>query len=373
MRRLVVTGAGGLLGRHVSARAHAANCAARFKGESPPWELIRLDRAAFNDDHALSNALSGAALVIHLAGFNRAPDAELAEGNIALAARLADALDASGGAPAVAYANSVHEARDTPYGRGKRGAAEVLGRWAARAGADFANLVLPHIFGEGGQPHYNNVTGTFCHEAAHCRVPEINPGEVELLHAGSAAEVMLYPVPGTRRLAGRNIAVPDLWARIAGFHAAYSSGIFPDLSDPFNLALFNTYRTHLYPDGFPRALKVHRDGRGLLFEAAKGGGGGQSFVSMTFPGVTRGDHFHLSKVERFLVIDGEATIRIRPVLSETVRDYRVSGAEPAAVDMPTLHTHSIENTGKGPLTTLFWTNEIFDPARPDTFADTVLA
>ena len=102
------------------------------------------------------------------------------------------------------------------------------------------------------------------------------------------------------------------------------------------------------------------------------GGGGQTFLSWTEPGVTRGDHFHLGKVERFLVVEGEAMIRIRRVLGEEVWEYKVSGDVPAPVDMPVLHTHSIENSGDGRLLTLFWTQEIFDPAAPDTYADPVL-
>ena len=116
----------------------------------------------------------------------------------------------------------------------------------------------------------------------------------------------------------------------------------------------------------------NEDSRGVLFEAVKGGGSGQTFMSTTRPGVTRGDHFHLNKVERFLVVSGEATIRIRRVLDNQVWEFPVSGSRPQAVDMPTLCTHSIENTGSEELLTLFWTHEIFEPDTPDTYADTVL-
>ncbi|MDA9136440.1 capsule biosynthesis protein CapF, partial [Ascidiaceihabitans sp.] len=160
--------------------------------------------------------------------------------------------------------------------------------------------------------------------------------------------------------------------RLQCFHALYTANIYPDLSDVFDLTLFNTYRAAIYPDGWPRSLKLNTDTRGTLFEAVKAGGGGQTFLSTTEPGITRGDHFHLNKVERFLVVQGEAVIRIRKVLTDKVWDYRVSGDTPAYVDMPTLHTHSIENVGQGPLLTLFWTNDLFDSQKPDTYADKVL-
>ncbi|MGB0798633.1 MAG: capsule biosynthesis protein CapF, partial [Planktomarina sp.] len=131
-------------------------------------------------------------------------------------------------------------------------------------------------------------------------------------------------------------------------------------------------RAASYPDTWPRPLTLNTDARGTLFEAVKGGGGGQTFLSTTQPGVTRGDHFHLGKVERFLVVQGEAIIRIRKVLTQDVWEYPVSGTTPAPVDMPTLHTHSIENVGDTPLLTLFWTHDQFDPSNPDTFADKVL-
>jgi len=134
----------------------------------------------------------------------------------------------------------------------------------------------------------------------------------------------------------------------------------------------NRRRAAHYPAGFPRALKLNEDIRGALFEAVKGGGGGQSFLSWTKPGVTRGNHFHLNKVERFLVVQGQAIIRIRRVLQDEIWEFAVSGDRPSAVDMPTLHTHSIENIGAEPLLTLFWTNEIFDPNEPDTYFDPVL-
>jgi UDP-2-acetamido-2,6-beta-L-arabino-hexul-4-ose reductase len=197
-----------------------------------------------------------------------------------------------------------------------------------------------------------------------------------LLHAGAAARSALDAVvngtSGTLRPEGRDISVVELFETLRRFHVNYQDNICPDLRDPFMRALFNSYRSALYPSGFPRPLKLHSDARGTLFEAVKGGGGGQTFLSTTNPGVTRGDHFHLNKVERFLVLKGKALIRIRRVLSDEVWEYRVSGAAPAAVDMPTLHTHSIENIGDTELLTLFWTHDLFDPAAPDTFADEVL-
>jgi UDP-2-acetamido-2,6-beta-L-arabino-hexul-4-ose reductase len=371
--KIVVTGAEGLLGWHASVRLHAANCAARFAGQPAPFELVRLDHAAFEDDARLDAALMDASAVLHFAGVNRAPDTVVEAANPQIARRLAGACTRVGVRPHVVYANSTHADSDTPYGRSKRIAGDLLSRIAG----GFTDLILPHVFGEGARPRYNNVTATFIEAVIAGETPAVDAkATVFLLHAGSVAQAALDAVlcrqTGTLRPDARPMPVPVLFDRLQRIHRDDQANVFPDLSDAFSLALFNTYRAALYPKGFPRPLKLNSDARGMLFEAVKGGGGGQTFASWTNPGITRGDHFHLQKVERFLVLDGEAVIRIRRVLGGPVWEYRVSGTTPAAVDIPTLHTHSIENIGTKPLLTLFWAHEVFDPAAPDTFFDPVL-
>lgn len=372
--KIAVTGATGLLGWHAAARLHVRICAARFRGEMPSIEMVTIDRAVFSDADALAAALSGVDAVLHFAGVNRANPVDLEAANPAIAETLVAGCRAAGVTPQIVYANTIHAGADNPYGRSKARAGQIL----LDAGGRYTDLVLPHIFGEGARPRYNNVTATLIEALLEGETPDINPdGAVSLLHAGAAAEAAIGAAlsgqAGPIAPEPRPITVPALWDKLKGFHDSYSAGIYPDLSDPFDLALFNSYRDASYPGGWPRPLKLNTDPRGTLFEAAKSaGGGGQTFLSWTEPGATRGDHFHLGKVERFLVVEGEAVIRIRRVLGSEVWEYRVSGAEPAPVDMPVLHTHSIENVGDRPLLTLFWTHEIFDPAAPDTYADPVL-
>ncbi|MEM6620977.1 MAG: NAD-dependent epimerase/dehydratase family protein [Pseudomonadota bacterium] len=371
--KVVVTGAAGLLGWHAHARLHAQNCAARFRGEADPFEIIALTHRDFDDDDALAAAVRDADALLHFAGVNRADPVDLEQANPAIARRLADACHSAGVTPHVVYANTIHATTDTPYGRSKRQAGEVL----AKISGGYTDLVLPHIFGESARPRYNNVTATLIEALIEGEMPEINPdGAVSLLHAGIAAQTAIYSAvngeAGRVEPAPRTISVPDLWAKLAAFHKSYTANVYPDLHDTFDLQLFNSYRAATYPSGWPRPLKLNKDPRGTLFEAAKGGGGGQTFLSWTEPGITRGDHFHMDKVERFLVLEGDAIIRVRKVLTNDVWEYPVSGNKPAPVDMPTLYTHSIQNVGDKPLLTLFWTHEIFDPAAPDTYADPVL-
>jgi UDP-2-acetamido-2,6-beta-L-arabino-hexul-4-ose reductase len=374
MMRVVVTGAAGLLGWHACARLHARNCAARFASEPPLFDVVALDRAAFGDDDRLRGALEGAGVVMHFAGVNRGSDEEIANGNRWLADRLAQAAaEAKALDCHVLYANSIHARGGTVYGAAKREAAEILRRGFARV-SDFE---LPHIFGERARPRYNNVTATLIDDIVHGRELNVNPeGLVELLHAGEAAECFidaaLAGIGGQRALPGVRLSVPQLAQTLTTLHESYAAGVVPERGDALSRALFNCYRFATYPQSWPRELKLHSDPRGTLFEAVRAEGKGQVFMSSTRPGITRGNHFHLGKVERFQVVSGEAVIRIRRVLSDQIEEFRVSGSRPVFIDMPTLHTHSIENVGETDLITLFWADEFFDPKAPDTYADAVL-
>ena len=372
MKRVVVTGSGGLLGWHAHVQLHAANCAAVFSGDPLRYEIVALDHVKFDDDSILKSAVKGADAILHFAGVNRSSEENVMSGNPAIARRLVEACKVVGCDPHIVYANSIHSSTDTVYGRSKRIAGEVLDGFAS----SYTDLILPHIFGECAQPFYNNATATLIHQLIVGGDVNVNPnGQMQLLYAGEATRiainVILSATIGRVQPASHPISVSDLFTKLMVFHENYQDNIYPNFSGEVDLDLFNSYRAAPYPDHWPRQLQLNTDERGTLFEAVKGGAG-QTFLSTSKPGITRGDHFHLSKVERFLVIQGEAMIRIRKVLSSDVWEYRVSGDNPVVVDIPTLHTHSIENLGDGELLTLFWAHELFDPDNTDTYAEKVL-
>lgn len=370
--KIAVTGSRGLLGWHAAARLHAINCTARFRGEVAPHTLALLDHHAFDNDAAIDAALTGADAVLHFAGVNRGTDEQVEAANPAIAKRLADACARTGARPHIVYADSTHARNDTPYGRSKLVAGEIL----AECGAGYCGIVLPHIFGECARPYYNNVTATLIDQLWSGQEPTINPaGRVSLLHAGAAANLAIdAAIAGTTSVLeppGRDMAITELYDRLRGFHQLYQADIFPAFDDAFDLALFNSYRTGGYPQHYPKPLTCKSDLRGTLFESSRGHGASQTFMSTTLPGQTRGDHFHTDLVERFLVVSGRAIIRIRKVLTDEVHSFAVSGDTPVAIDMPPLHTHHIVNDGEGELLTFFWSHRLFDPAQPDTFADPV--
>lgn len=373
LMKIVVTGAKGLLGWHTAARLHAVNCTARFRGEPEPYQLVTVDRPGFEDATQLAAAVKGADAILHFAGVNRGSDSDVAEANPAISRALVSSCQATGSLPHIVYANSTHSGGNSIYGTSKREAGEILAGLSGR----YTDLVLPHVFGECARPDYNNVTATLIDRLWKGESPTIGEdAKVSLLHAGEAADLAIGAVSDghTGELApeGRPLTVSDLWTQLESYHRDYRADIFPHLVDPFDVALFNSYRTGGFPARYPKPMSVRADARGALFETSKARAGSQSFISTTVPGQSRGDHFHLSLVERFLVVSGRATIRVRRVLTDEVFSFEVSGAEPVAVDMPPLHTHHIVNDGDVEVITYFWANRLFDPADPDTYADPVL-
>jgi UDP-2-acetamido-2,6-beta-L-arabino-hexul-4-ose reductase len=367
--KVAVTGADGFLGWHLRARLSAVT----------EHTVTSISRSVFDDPGELASDLAGSEAVVHLAGANRGPPDAVENGNVAAAEALLKALDYTGTASPIIYANSIQAGNDTPYGRGKRRARELLSCWADRHGTSLVDVELPNLFGECGQPHYNSFVATFCHRLAHGGYPRVEVDRlVPLLHAQDAASLVIDQLGDLETSLvvhpeGRTASVGEILKRLLDLSTTYQrGGGFPDLSDRFTLQLFNTYRSYLYPHWYPRRLVAKADQRGAFVEAVQAAGGqGQVSFSTTRPGITRGQHYHLRKVERFIVLHGSAEIAIRPVGRDAVATFQVSGDTPAFVDMPTLHTHNITNVGDEDLLTLFWSNEIYDPEDPDTFVDVV--
>lgn len=361
---LAMTGAGGFLGFHTRAlvRSLGGSVAAVTLGEK------------HRSQEAVA-AVAGADRLIHLAGVNRGTAEEIRSGNIDFARQLADSLLKTDSPPAeVVFANSVQAGNGTPYGQAKAEASEILRATAEAVGATYVDVELPNIFGEHGRPFYNSVVATFCHLLESGEEPEIKEdNELVLLHAQDAAEVLVGSV-GIEAMEGLSSCrtVSGLLEKLRSFAETYRNGDIPDTSSKFDLDLLNTYRSFRVGPGLPFALERRADARGSFFEVCRSyGGNGQTSFSTTAPGVVRGEHFHRRKIERFVVLSGEAEISMRRLFTDEVLRFRVNGQSPVAIDMPTLWTHNITNVGDSELYTMFWTNDIFDPQNPDTIAEAV--
>ena len=367
--KIGITGFEGLIGWHQ--RAY-------FKSIGGGHEIRLAGRATLARAQSLAAFVEGLDAIIHLAGKNRGDDTEIESANIAMARDLVSACEKKGVSPFVVYANSMYQDSENAYGRSKRAAADTFRNWAENCGAGFANLILPHVFGEFGKPFYNSVVSTFCHQLARNETPRIiKNGDLELLHVQDVVtqcwQAIMENQRGDIRMRGVGIKVSELLQHLTNMRDRYQAKVIPTIDSALDLRLFNTLRSYMFPAHYPIALPLHSDTRGSLFEVVKSNSGGQVFMSTTHPGITRGNHFHTRKVERFLVASGEADIRLRKLFSDQVISFKVRGDSPSYVDIPTFHTHHITNTGQSELVTLFWTNEIFNSADPDTFTEPVEA
>lgn len=363
-----ITGGRGFLGWHTAVRLRAEHeTAARLLG-----------RDELGDPDLLTRSLDGVDTVIHLAGVNRADSDEAVErGNADLATALAAAVTTGQRPIHLVYGNSIQSVLDNPYGRGKARAAKILKEAVTSVGGTFVDVRLPNLFGEHGKPAYNSFVATFCHEVAQGRTPMVSADKlVPLLHAQDAAEVLIGSARNRSSFMltpqGQSHGVSEVLGLITDFHEKYVEGQIPALPDKFSVDLFNTYRSYMFPQHFPFRGTVHADQRGQLFETVRvHGGTGQTFVSTTVPGVTRGDHYHLSKIERFFVIAGTAEIALRRVHDDEVVRFRVTGEDRCFVDMPTMWVHNISNVGDDELVTMFWADQLLNPAAPDTYWEAV--
>lgn len=364
MSGFAVTGARGFLGWHLRAA---------LRESGTPVTIVPVGDA-FNLAQA-TDSVDGSDRVIHIAGVNRGTDEEVTAGSVVFAEQLASALrTAHKPPPVVVYANSTQATNGTVYGEAKARGAEILVAAASDIGAEFLDVHLPNLFGEHGRPFYNAVTATFSHLVATGESPVVeNDKELTLLHAQNAVDVLTGAAPVEALTALQHSeTVSGLLGRLVGYAELYGRGEIPGVADDFDRDLFNTYRSYTFPAQTPIGLTRHTDARGSFFEIVRSHGGpGQSSFSTTAPGVTRGDHYHRRKIERFTVLQGRARISLRRLYSDEVISFEVSGDAPAAVDMPTMWAHNITNIGDDALYTSFWTNDIFDPENPDTIAEAV--
>lgn len=361
--KILVTGADGFLGWHLRCRIAATT----------QHVVVPVGRSEW---HRLSELAVDVDAIIHVAGVNRAEPDELITGNEGLAHDVAQAVSGPGQAPTVVFANSVQVGNGSAYAQGKERAADALRSATESGGGAFVDVLLPNLFGEHGRPAYNSFVATFVDAVVRGESPQIEDRAISLLHAQGAAAALIRAAESPSdavTLPSVDTSVLGVWETLSRFHALYPvTGDVPALVDGFERDLFNTYRARLFPEHAPIVLTPRSDDRGRLVETVRTHGpGGQSFVSTTVPGVTRGEHYHLHKIERFVVLEGEAVIALRKMFTAEVLEFPVSGDEPVAIDMPTMWVHNITNVGSGTLTTLFWTDTLFDPDAPDTTPEPV--
>lgn len=362
MSHIALTGGRGFLGWHT--RCAAASCGTEAS-------LIPVG-SDFNLALA-TDALEGSSRLVHVAGFDRARESGVHGLDRAFAEQVAEALlRASSPPPVVVFANSTRAGDGSAYGAAKQDAAEVLARAAAAVGAEFVDARLPEVFGEHDMPDSESVVATICRDTVSGGASSIDRDrEFTLLHAQDAADVLLGDADEQEALQSV-VTAGELLERIRDMADVYASGDFPDLEGAFGRSLFNTYRTYDFEHRPTRGFTVHRDQRGSLVELARSrGGAAQTAVSVTVAGATRAEHFHRRKVERIVPLAGHVTVGLRRMFTSEVMTIDVGASEPAAVDIPTLWTHSFHNPGPGELLLMFWASPLHDVNDPDTYPEAV--
>jgi UDP-2-acetamido-2,6-beta-L-arabino-hexul-4-ose reductase len=371
MKMVLVTGAQGFVGRNLmqALRLRRDLRVTEFDLGTPKQQLWE--------------SLGQVDVVLHLAGVNRPPKPEDYEsGNAGFTEEICDWLTAAGRSPKIVFASSTQAELDNPYGRSKLHAEERLRKYAEATGAKVTIFRWTNLFGKWCHPNYNSVTATFCHNIARGLPIQISDPnrEIELAYIDDVVAALLDELDCSSdvRVALRRVepsyrtTLGDLAAKLLAFHDSRKTLLLLDVSDGFTRRLQATYFSYLPENDFAYQLDIKADDRGGLAEFLKSPQFGQIFVSRTKPGITRGNHYHQTKFEKFFVVEGEGIIRFRHVESSEVLSYPVSGKEFCVVDIPPGYTHSIENVGSGEMVVLFWSSEVFDPSSADTVFAKVL-
>jgi len=370
--KIGITGNEGFVGKHLT------NTIRLFPDE---FEVVPFSKSYFEDESKLQQFAADCDVIVHLAALNRHNDPDtIYKTNIELVEKLVRALEAANSRAHILFSSSSQEERDNVYGKSKKTGRELFAAWAKRSGGKFTGMVIPNVFGPFGNPYYNSFIATFCHQLTHNEAPKIEvDGEVKLIYVGDLVKAIIQEI---RSSEGNDLLVVPhtdekkvsaILKLLEGYKKDYmDSGIIPQLNDPFEVKLFNTFRCYMdIKNYFPVKFKQHIDPRGAFVEVIRLNVGGQVSFSTTVPGITRGNHYHTRKIERFAVIKGNALIQLRRIGTDEVLDFYLSGDEPAYVDMPVWYTHNIKNIGTEELYTIFWINEFYDQADPDTYFENV--
>jgi UDP-2-acetamido-2,6-beta-L-arabino-hexul-4-ose reductase len=372
MIRIGITGQSGFIGTHLY----------NFL-ELKKDEVIRIPFRDdfFSDKKRLETFVKKCDVIVHLAALNRHNDPQtIYNTNLGLVKELIVALENTGSKPHILFSSSTQEERDNIFGKSKREGREQLADWAKKNGAVFTGMVIPNVFGPFGNPYYNSVVATFSHQLSHNETPKIDvDASLRLIYVGDLVQAIYYLI--TNKVNEKEFKIPptdeakvsEILTLLLSFRDQYfERGIFPDLTDPFERNLFNTYACYIdYEKYFPFILKQSSDERGTFVETIKLHSGGQVSFSTTKPGITRGNHFHTRKAERFAVIKGKARIQLRRIGTDKIMNFDLDGNSPSYVDMPIWHTHNITNISNEDLYTIFWIGEFYNPSDPDTFFEPV--
>jgi UDP-2-acetamido-2,6-beta-L-arabino-hexul-4-ose reductase len=370
VKRVLITGIRGFVGSNLETRL----------GKRSDLEVLAFD--IDSGPRVLRDSLERADIVFHLAGVNRPSDpGDFEKGNHVLTRDMVDILVDGGKHTTVVASSSTQAALDNPYGASKRRGEEELERYSRMTGALVYVYRLTNVFGKWSRPNYNSVVATFCDQISKGQALRIDDPQrmMEFNYVDDVVGEFERIVDGRRPASGVfcsvepvfRLTVKELADRLSGFHVGRWKMIIPDFSDRLTRYLYATYLSYVATNALVYPLVKNTDTRGYLAEFLKSNEAGQVFISRTLPGITRGNHFHDTKTEKFFVLEGKARISLRHLKTGEKVDYMIEGTDCRVVDIPPGYAHSITNIGDRDLVVLFWANEIFDERHPDTYREAV--
>lgn len=364
--KILVTGANGFIGKNLIAELRNKKCG----------DIFEYDRDT--DPSLLDGYCEKADFVFHLAGVNRPKEkSEFMEGNFGFTSDLLASLKKYNNTCPVMISSSIQAELNNPYGESKKAGEDLLFDYGVETGAKVLVYRFPNVFGKWCRPNYNSAVATFCHNIAHDLPIQVNDPSVvmNLVYIDDVVNELIDALEGNENKIDLFCEVPvvhtitlgEIVDLIYSFKKSRENRSVPNMSDAFKKKLYSTYLSYLPEDKFSYDLKMNVDQRGSFTEFIKTPDRGQVSVNISKPGITKGNHWHHTKNEKFLVVSGKGVIRFRKIDSEKVLEYFVSGEKMEVVDIPTGYTHNIENLGDTDMVTIMWANESFDPEKPDTY------
>ena len=379
---ILVTGAKGFVGRNLVSQLHNIQSGkAKNYGVFSDMQVFEYD--VDSDPCELDVYCKRADFVFNLAGVNRPKDqAEFMQGNFGFASALLDTLKKYNNSCPVMISSSTQAALDNPYGESKRAGENLLFDYARETGARVLVYRFPNVFGKWCRPNYNSAVATFCNNIAHNLPIQVNDPSVmlHLVYVDDVVDELIAALSGNEHREGNYCVVPIVHTVTLGkivdllysFREMSGNLQVPDLGDPFTKKLYSTYLSYFPKDKFSYPLKMNVDSRGSFTEIIRTPDRGQFSVNISKPGITKGQHWHHTKNEKFVVVSGHGLIQLRKIGTDEVLNYEVNGDKIEVVEMIPGYTHNIINlSDTEDLVTFMWCNECFDPARPDTFFEEV--
>lgn len=369
---VLVTGSAGFIGRNLIAELE------RREGVRVlPYELD-------TPPELLDQYCAECDFVYNLAGVNRPEHVEeFMEGNFGFATTLVETLKRHGNNCPIMNSSSIQAALENPYGQSKKAGEDMLYAYGQQVDAPVYTYRFPNVFGKWCRPNYNSAVATFCHNIAHGLPIQVNDRStvLHLVYIDDVVEELLQALDRHPHVSSDGYCyVPVVHEATLGeivnllysFRESRQNLMIPDMTEgSFEKKLYSTYLSYLPEDQFSYPLLMHEDGRGSFTEILKSADRGQVSINISRPGITKGNHWHHTKNEKFVVVSGRGVIRFRKHGSQEILEYHVSGDKLEVVDIPTGYTHSIVNEGDTDMVTLMWCNECFRPGKPDTIYEAV--